>query len=295
MSFGERLQALRRSNDMTQEEFAQQLKVSRQAVSKWESSRGYPEIEKIIYICNHYGVTMDELFLDEVPPLRQSPSADAQPTSAKPVLESPPLKKAFANFFSNLSPRNQQVFGVVVVLIVVVLVVLLTLLTVTVSKGASDQLLPLELIWLGLLVAFAIGEAATVGLVSIWFAAGALAALICALPGGPLWLQIVLFIAVSALCMLAIRPIATRYFNSKVEPTNADRIIGTETVVTEDINNLQATGAVRIGGITWSARTEDGRTVPKDTLVRVLRIEGVKVIVAPAAQPAAAHSKKEES
>ena len=119
--------------------------------------------------------------------------------------------------------------------------------------------------------------------------------LICALPGGPLWLQIVLFIAVSALCMLAIRPIATRYFNSKVEPTNADRIIGTETVVTEDINNLQATGAVRIGGITWSARTEDGRTVPKDTLVRVLRIEGVKVIVAPAAQPAAAHSKKEES
>ena len=67
MSFGERLQALRRSNDLTQEDFAQQLKVTRQAVSKWESSRGYPEIEKIIYICNYYGVTMDELFADEVP------------------------------------------------------------------------------------------------------------------------------------------------------------------------------------------------------------------------------------
>ena len=59
MSFGERLQAVRRRNEMTQEEFAAQLKVSRQAVSKWESSRGYPEIEKIIYICNRYGTTMD--------------------------------------------------------------------------------------------------------------------------------------------------------------------------------------------------------------------------------------------
>ena len=72
MSFGERLQMLRRSNDLTQEEFAQQLKVSRQAVSKWESSRGYPEIEKIIYICNTYGVTMNELFQDEVPSVQQT-------------------------------------------------------------------------------------------------------------------------------------------------------------------------------------------------------------------------------
>ena len=67
MSFGERLQGVRRRNEMTQEEFAAQLKVSRQAVSKWESGRGYPEIEKIIYICNRYGTTMDELFADEVP------------------------------------------------------------------------------------------------------------------------------------------------------------------------------------------------------------------------------------
>ena len=67
MSFGEQLQALRRAHDLTQEDFAAQMQVSRQAVSKWESSRGYPEIEKIIYICNRYGVTMDELFAEEVP------------------------------------------------------------------------------------------------------------------------------------------------------------------------------------------------------------------------------------
>ena len=67
MAFGERLQAVRRKNGLTQEEFAAQLNVSRQAVSKWESSRGYPEIEKILYICNRYGTTMDELFTDELP------------------------------------------------------------------------------------------------------------------------------------------------------------------------------------------------------------------------------------
>ena len=67
MAFGERLQAVRRKNGLTQEEFAAQLKVSRQAVSKWESSRGYPEIEKILYICNRYGVTPNQLFAEEVP------------------------------------------------------------------------------------------------------------------------------------------------------------------------------------------------------------------------------------
>ena len=67
MSFGSRLQALRHRHGITQEAFAQQLNVSRQAVSKWESSRGYPEMEKLLYICKHYGVTMDELFADEVP------------------------------------------------------------------------------------------------------------------------------------------------------------------------------------------------------------------------------------
>lgn len=275
MSFGERLQMLRRSNDFTQEEFAQQLKVSRQAVSKWESSRGYPEIEKIIYICNTYGISMNELFQDEVPPALHEEETPKKPETANQPMENQKLKKAFGNFFTNLSPQNQQLFFCGVALI---LIVLLVLCTTMIMKGESDQLV-MKLIWAGLLIVFTIGEGVTVGLTAVWFAAGSLAALICALLGGPLWLQIVLFIVISALCLLAIRPLAQKYFNSKIEPTNADRILGTEAIVTEEINNLQATGAVRIGGITWSARSESDTLIPAGTLVRVLRIEGVKVYV----------------
>lgn len=137
----------------------------------------------------------------------------------------------------------------------------------------------IKLIWLGLLLLFAIGEAVSVGLTSIWFAAGALVALLAALLGGPLWLQIVLFIVVSALCLLAIRPLAQKHLNNKTEPTNADRVIGSEAKVTETIDNLQGTGTVTIGGVVWTARSQNDRLIPAGTLVRVLRIEGVKVYV----------------
>lgn len=141
-----------------------------------------------------------------------------------------------------------------------------------------------KLIWLGLLVLFAAGEAITVGLTSVWFAAGALAALIAALLGAGLWLQIVLFIVVSALCLLAIRPLAQKHLNNQVEPTNADRVIGSEARVTEAIDNLQGSGAVSIGGIVWTARGQSDAPIPAGTLVRVLRIEGVKVFVEPVEQ-----------
>ena len=275
MSFGERLQALRHSNGLTQEEFAEQLKVSRQAVSKWESSRGYPEIEKIIYICNHYGVSMNELFVDEVPPQQRGGGVDEQSTPAQPPLESPSLKHAFGNFFANLSPGNRLASGIILTVVVLALV---TLLCTTLSKGATNPVL-WKIIWVALLILFGIGEAVTVGLTSIWFAAGALAALIVALLNGPLWLQVVLFLLVSILSLMAIRPLAAKHLNSKVEPTNADRVIGTETYVLEPINNLQATGTVRISGMVWSARSENDAIIPEGTLVRVLRIEGVKVYV----------------
>lgn len=137
----------------------------------------------------------------------------------------------------------------------------------------------LKIIWAALLVLFTAGEAVTVGLTSIWFAAGSLAALICSLLNGPLGLQITLFIVVSALCLLAVRPLAHKYLNTKVEPTNADRVIGAEARVIEEIDNLQGKGAVTIGGITWSARSEHDTPIPAGALVRVLRIEGVKVYV----------------
>ena len=273
MSFGDRLQALRRGSGMTQEEFAQQLKVSRQAVSKWESSRGYPEIEKIIYICNHYGVTMDELFLDEVPHSR--PTESPRPAGEEHALKSPTLKKAFGDFFANLSPINQLISGVV---IVGAALLLLILLCASLTKGETNQMI-MEIVWLVLLIVFVIGEAATVGLTSIWFAAGSLLALVCALLGGPEWLQITLFIVISALCLLAIRPIAQRYFNTKVQPTNADRAIGAAVRVTEEIDNLRGQGAVVIGGMTWTARSSEDIVIPAGSTVRVLRIEGVKVFV----------------
>ena len=135
------------------------------------------------------------------------------------------------------------------------------------------------IVWLILLLAFAALEGVTVGLTSIWFAAGALAALIAALLHGPLWLQIALFLVVSILCLLAVRPLARKYINTQVQPTNADRVIGAEARVTEDIDNIQGKGAVSIGGIIWTARSDSDEVIPAGSLVRVLRIEGVEVFV----------------
>ena len=150
-----------------------------------------------------------------------------------------------------------------------------------------------KLIWLVLLLMFALSEAVSVGLTSIWFAAGALIALIAALLGGALWIQITLFLAVSLLCLLAVRPLAKRHLNSRVEPTNADRVIGQEAQVTEDIDNVHGKGAVVIRGIAWTARSEGGGPIPAGTMVKVLRIEGVKVFVEPV--PAGAAAPKPET
>ncbi len=275
MSFGEQLQVLRRAHNLTQEDFAQQLEVSRQAVSKWESSRGYPEIEKIIYICNQYGVTLDELFAEEVPGKAAEQTQDTTNPAPPPKLNTPRLRESFSNFFANLSPANQTAFGAIFAL---GLLVSLILVSTALTKGETNQMM-MELIWMGLLLVFGAGEAITVGLTSIWFAAGALAALICSMAGGNMALQIILFFVVSALSIAAFRPIAQKYIYNKVEPTNVDSIIGREVLVTEKISNLQAAGTVNISGLTWTARSADNKEIPSGTLVRVLRIEGVKVFV----------------
>ena len=149
-----------------------------------------------------------------------------------------------------------------------------------------------KIVWLVLLLLFAASEAVTVGLTSIWFAAGALVALIAALLGGPVWVQIALFLAVSLLCLIAVRPLAKKHLNDKVVPTNADRVIGAQAQVTEDIDNIHGKGAVIIRGMTWSARSEDGTSIPAGTLVTVLHIEGVKVFVEPASAPVSAGEPK---
>ena len=135
------------------------------------------------------------------------------------------------------------------------------------------------IVWLVLLILFAVAEAATVGLTSVWFALGALGALICALAGGGIWLQIGIFIVLSLVSLLALRPLARKYLNSRVVPTNADRVIGQQARVTQDIDNIRGVGAVTIGGITWTARSEHDTPIPAGAMVQVLRIEGVKVMV----------------
>ena len=138
----------------------------------------------------------------------------------------------------------------------------------------------LTILWVVLMVVFLVVEAACpLHLVSIWFAAGALCALLCTLVGLNIWVQIAVFMLVSALCLMAVRPLIQKHLNSNVEATNADRILGTEAMVTEDIHNLQGKGTVSIGGLTWSARSEQDVPIPAGTLVRILRIEGVKVYV----------------
>ncbi len=138
---------------------------------------------------------------------------------------------------------------------------------------------PMEWIWLGAVVVFAVAEAATAALVSLWFIGGALAGLIAALCGAPLWLQFALFVAISAVLLAALRPLARSRFNRGITPTNAERCVGQIALVTEAIDNVRARGAVRLSGVEWSARSADGSAIPLDTPVRVLRVESSKLIV----------------
>jgi membrane protein implicated in regulation of membrane protease activity/transcriptional regulator with XRE-family HTH domain len=276
MSFGTRLQELRRRNGITQEAFAQQLNVSRQAVSKWESSRGYPEMEKLLYICTRYGVTMDELFVDELPSVQKGTAQ----TEQESLRGGPTLKWSLGNFFTNLSPKDQWMFGTMVSSVALVLVSLFFLLCTTMAKGASDGM-TMKLAWLALLILFGVGEAITVGLTSAWFALGSLAALICTMLGGGLWLQIAVFIVVSAVTLALVRPLAKKYLAPAYSATNADRVVGQTAVVVQEIDNLNGQGQVTVAGQTWTARSEGGAVLAEGTRVRVLRIEGVKVFVAP--------------
>ncbi len=144
----------------------------------------------------------------------------------------------------------------------------------------------MSLFWLAALVLFGLAEAVTVGLTSIWFAAGALAALLATALNASVLIQIVVFLAVSFAALLLVRPLAQRFINDRHVATNADRVIGQEGVVTEAIDNLSARGQVNVSGALWTARSQGDAPIPKGAVVRVLRIEGVKLYVVPAGSPA---------
>ena len=148
--------------------------------------------------------------------------------------------------------------------------------------------IPMTVIWGAAMVVFLIVEGVTVGLTSIWFAVGALAALLSAAFGAPLWLQIVWFIVISIVTLVLTRPLARKYVNSRRQATNADRMIGMVGRVTEDIDNIAGTGTVHLGSKLWSARAAEDAPIAAGTLVRAEAISGVKLIVRPeeAPQPA---------
>lgn len=139
------------------------------------------------------------------------------------------------------------------------------------------------IIWLGLVIVFFIVEASCpIHLVSVWFAAGSLVALVTSMLGGPLWLQIALFLAVSCALLAALWPLTKKFLNPGHTATNVDSVIGSTGFVTAPIDNVAATGQVKLGAMFWTARSTSGTPIAEGTLIRVDRIEGVKVFVSPA-------------
>ena len=143
----------------------------------------------------------------------------------------------------------------------------------------SGLITPLMLFWLCALIIFGVVEAITVGLVSVWFAAGALVALIAEAAGANIWLEMILFIVVSIAMLLLLRPLSKKTISESAVPTNADRNIGREAVVTEDIDHLRGSGAVKLDGMEWTARSLNGDRIEQGNVVIVRQIQGVKLIV----------------
>ena len=144
-----------------------------------------------------------------------------------------------------------------------------------------------SIIWLALMIFFIWLEAETVAVVSLWFAAGSLAAAIAGWAGGNLVIQIIVFAAVSGVLLWLLRPITKRYFTPKLVKTNLDAIIGAEGIVTKDIDNTHSAGQVKLNGMEWTARSTTGEQIPEGTQIKVDKIEGVKVYVTPVHAPVA--------
>ena len=132
-------------------------------------------------------------------------------------------------------------------------------------------------LWAALAVGFLVLEGCTVAMVSLWFAIGAAAALVLSLLGAAFWLQVLVFLAVSGLLLALLRPMLRKYV--KITKTNVDSVLGMEGLVTEDIDNVAYRGQVKLGAMTWSARSSSGAPIAAGSRIRVDRVEGVKVFV----------------
>lgn len=146
--------------------------------------------------------------------------------------------------------------------------------------GMQMQNLNMTVVWLILLVVLVVIELATMGLATVWFAGGALAATLASLLQFPVALQALLFLAVSGLLLYFTRPIAVKYFNKDRVRTNVESLVGRQAIVISEIDNLQGIGQVNVGGMEWAARTSvEGLALPVGAVVIVRAIDGVKLIV----------------
>lgn len=136
-----------------------------------------------------------------------------------------------------------------------------------------------SIIWLIIVAVMIVIEIITLGLTTIWFGVGAIGAAIVAWLGYGVWVQIIVFAVLSVVAMAIVRPFAVRYLNKDKEKTNVDDVIGKTAVVTKEINNELATGEVQLNGMSWTARSEDGRIIPEKERVEVVSVQGVKLIV----------------
>ena len=138
-------------------------------------------------------------------------------------------------------------------------------------------------LWSVLAVGFLVLEGCTVAMVSLWFAFGAAAALVLELLGAAFWLQVAAFLVVSGALLALLRPMLRKY--AKTTKTNVDSIPGTQGLVTESIDNVAYQGQVKLGAMTWTARSSSGAPISAGTQVVVDRVEGVKVFVSPVKVP----------
>ena len=144
----------------------------------------------------------------------------------------------------------------------------------------------IDFVWLGIAILAAVVEAIVPSLVSVWFVPGSLAGLVVSLCGGPILLQIFVFLAVSLACLAFTRPLAKKLLVHHKERTNADRVVGATGIVIQDIDNVVSTGRVTVMGNSWSARStqKDGK-IEAGSRVRIEGIEGVKLLVTPVEPP----------
>ena len=133
--------------------------------------------------------------------------------------------------------------------------------------------------WLVLAIVLAGIEAATLGLFTIWFAIGALAALIVSLTGLPFIYQLIAFIITAGVLMYFTRPIVKNFLVKKTQRTNSDRMLGEKGIVIERIDPVLGKGQVKVLGQIWSAKSSDGESIAVDEMVEVQEISGVKLIV----------------